>query len=126
MQKIKVIKYPCIYYLFKGEEIVYVGSTANIYSRIAKHIKTKDFDSFTYRKVTNKDIFEVEAREIIKHQPKLNLTLPASIYWSQSKAKSRGVCAVDYKYAWRDSTQLHFNGAAQIHVKYLSKYLIGE
>jgi hypothetical protein len=37
---------PCIYALYKNEEIVYIGQTISFLSRISYHIKDKDFDSF--------------------------------------------------------------------------------
>jgi len=44
---------PCIrrgivYFLFKRKEIVYVGSTLNLWVRLDTHKKVKDFDRFTF------------------------------------------------------------------------------
>lgn len=37
---------PCIYFLFQGDELVYIGqSQKNPLSRIERHKKTKEFDS---------------------------------------------------------------------------------
>lgn len=38
-----------VYFLFKGEELVYIGKAKSIYSRIGQHVvSSKDFDSWDY------------------------------------------------------------------------------
>lgn len=37
-----------VYFLFKGDDVVYVGQSKNILRRVGDHTETKDFDSFGY------------------------------------------------------------------------------
>ena len=63
-----------IYYLFDGGEIVYIGKSKNVLSRIGSHVSNKKivFDSYAIN-----DNFEGESRifeilEIRKYKPKYN------------------------------------------------------
>lgn len=42
------VKNSGVYFLIKGQRVVYVGQSVNVYARVASHAPTKDFDSFTY------------------------------------------------------------------------------
>ena len=37
-----------IYFLIKGMKVVYVGQSRSVFSRVSDHLKTKDFDGFSY------------------------------------------------------------------------------
>lgn len=67
-----------IYYLIKGDEIVYVGQARNIFSRISTHImeKEKDFDYCTVISIPYENLSEVETEEIFKHRPIYNTNIP--------------------------------------------------
>lgn len=64
-----------VYFLFNGEEVVYVGCGVNILRRIAEHSFTKTFDSWAWLplpSVTLVDLRAVEAAYILALKPRLN------------------------------------------------------
>lgn len=62
-----------VYFLLKGDEIVYIGSTHNLNFRLEYHLRTKDFDSFYYVQTKDdKTMLQVEAENIINYCPKYN------------------------------------------------------
>jgi len=63
-----------IYFLFKDDELVYVGKSENILGRIGTHTKEKQglFDHYAYF-VTDGDIGRLEAEYIHKYDPILNV-----------------------------------------------------
>lgn len=65
-----------VYFLLKGDEIVYIGSTRNLNFRMEYHYKTKDFDYIYYIKTRDEEtMFRVEAENIINYNPKYNKLL---------------------------------------------------
>ncbi len=65
---------PSIYFLFCGEELVYIGQSVSLSSRISTHRQEgyKAFDRVFYMPVEYERLDEVERREIIKHRPRYN------------------------------------------------------
>lgn len=63
---------PAVYFLYKGDEIVYVGQTNNLLRRVASHFGFKDFDHFSYIACRKEELTELERRAILKYRPKLN------------------------------------------------------
>jgi excinuclease UvrABC nuclease subunit len=62
-----------IYFLFDKEELVYVGQSNNVNSRIRQHCGKVDFDSFGYIMVPiDKELRNLEAYFIHKYKPKHN------------------------------------------------------
>jgi len=61
-----------VYFLINKGQIVYVGQSTNIHMRIAKHIGTKDFDSFHFVECDRSILDEVEAAYIVALDPPLN------------------------------------------------------
>lgn len=64
-----------VYFLIKNNEIVYVGQSTDIFSRISVHRKTKDFDSYNYilfPEVSDEKLNNLEAEYIGKFTPKYN------------------------------------------------------
>ena len=76
-----------IYFLIKGEEIVYVGQTTNGLTRITQHCADKNFDYYSIEKCQITNLDNLEARYIVEFNPKYNSsTLPKnSIYWPKKK-----------------------------------------
>jgi len=66
-----------IYFLTKGEEVVYIGKSENNFlSRISEHIKHKDFDDVYYKSFSMPNVAEqYEKNFIIKYRPKQNKVL---------------------------------------------------
>ena len=70
---------PCVYFLVKGEAVVYIGKTVNIQARIEHHKKdeNKDFDDVFF--IPAKDEQEMDAleRKLIRaFEPPLNKAIP--------------------------------------------------
>ena len=65
-----------IYFLYKGNEVVYVGQSVNIENRIQEHRGSKDFDSYNYVLCDRGELNEKEAYYILKHRPSYNVNLP--------------------------------------------------
>lgn len=71
-----------IYYLISEEgEIVYIGKTISLRSRIASHLKDKIFKRVWYKKVSLDFLDEEEKEQIIKRLPKYNKTIPNDPFW---------------------------------------------
>lgn len=116
----------CVYYLFRGIEIVYIGSTYNLNCRLSSHSKTKDFDSYSFTSVREWNQFDLEAREILKYKPIFNKSLPSSLYWSQSKSKSNNVYARYFKESCRVHGSVVFLGTVYVESKYLVEFIGAE
>ncbi len=69
-----------IYFLINGKEIVYVGQSLDIHSRITQHNKDilKTFDSFSILECPAEYLSILEAHYIFKFHPFLNSTLPTN------------------------------------------------
>lgn len=62
-----------IYALWDQGEIVYIGQSTQLYSRLQTHKRTKDFDSFSFFECGNKQEMDiVESNLIIELEPKYN------------------------------------------------------
>lgn len=61
-----------IYFLIDKNEVVYVGQSKDIYTRINTHRKHKVFDTFTYIRCPKDMLNIVETRYIKRLEPKLN------------------------------------------------------
>lgn len=72
----KVTKTPCVYFLFDGEDLVYIGKTDNIFYRIGTHLTEgqKKFDRFEMFETKNND--RLEALLITLLKPKYNKLVP--------------------------------------------------
>jgi excinuclease UvrABC nuclease subunit len=69
-----------IYFLIHGSEVVYVGQSVDIYSRISQHSKDvlKTFDSFSILECPAEHLGILEAHYIFKFHPLLNTTFPTN------------------------------------------------
>ena len=65
--------WPGIYLLMKDEEVIYVGQTTNIYSRMRRH-HVKDFDSILFLPFNKELMNKCELFYIQRFQPKMNST----------------------------------------------------
>ena len=66
-----------VYLLFRDCEIVYIGESKCIYTRIAQHVQdeAKQFDSFKFIRVKGRKARLRKERQMIKrHRPLLNVT----------------------------------------------------
>lgn len=83
--KIKVIR--GIYFLFKDNELVYIGQSEDIYKRVPSHLFSKDFNNWNYIEYVNDDLNTLEAEFILKYRPKHNKSIPMNNTWL-----SQGIC----------------------------------
>jgi predicted house-cleaning noncanonical NTP pyrophosphatase (MazG superfamily) len=60
-----------VYFLIKDDEIVYIGQSINIASRVASH-KDKDFDSMSFVACQKEELDILESLYILAYQPALN------------------------------------------------------
>lgn len=74
-----------IYILFKDSEIVYIGQSKNIDSRLSGHYaeKTKEFNAFTFIPFVGSDdaLTDLEAAYIVTYTPVYNRNIPPNNYW---------------------------------------------
>lgn len=82
--KIRMIR--GIYFLFDGDEIVYIGQSENIYKRVGTHLSDKIFDSWNYIEYPDENLDELEAEYILKYKPKYNQSIPSNSIWLSSGA----------------------------------------
>lgn len=115
-----------VYYLYRGVDIVYVGSTSSLYTRVSSHLNTKDFDSYSFFEVNEDERFDIEAREILKYLPVMNKSLPPSMYWSQKKSKSNGVYARYFKHACIEDGCVVFLGTVYVKSEHLIRFIGAE
>ena len=73
-----------IYFLYRKDEIQYIGQTVNILSRIGSHRQDKDFDKVFFLPVeADSTLLEyIEMRFIDFYKPPLNKTCRASYHYS--------------------------------------------
>lgn len=64
-----------IYFLLKGEEVVYVGKATNFIDRLIAHIDDKDFDSYSVVECSKDEIDELETEYIYEYMPIYNKTI---------------------------------------------------
>jgi prophage regulatory protein len=76
LRKIELTSLCGIYFLFSGNEIVYIGQSINVFSSIAQHQNIKDFDAFTYIEIPQSELDAFEAEYISQYKPKLNRAMP--------------------------------------------------
>ena len=68
---------PCIYMLYRGDNIVYIGQTECLARRISEHLQSdKEFDSFVVHSFVSDQYIRLKKEEILirKHKPKYNVT----------------------------------------------------
>ena len=72
-----------IYFLFDGDEIVYIGQSVNILARVGVHFfdKNKQFNSFAYIEYPLGTLAELEAEYILIFVPKYNANPPGNSKW---------------------------------------------
>lgn len=62
-----------IYFLYQGEELIYIGKSKNIFGRVGSHCAHgREFDSWTYAPVEQDEILQAERKAIEKYRPRLN------------------------------------------------------
>lgn len=67
-----------VYFLISEDEVVYVGQSVNVYSRIYEHSKLKKFEKYAYIQCPEPMLDKLESLYIHLLQPKLNGNLTGS------------------------------------------------
>lgn len=73
--KLSEVYYPCVYFLIRNGEIVYVGQTNKGLERAISHVKDKSFDSIGIIKCKEEELNEKETFYIAKYRPLYNKCL---------------------------------------------------
>lgn len=68
----KINEFTGIYFLIRGSNVVYVGQSKNIYSRIAAHSSSKSFDSMAWIACNAEKLDSLESLYIHFFKPELN------------------------------------------------------
>lgn len=66
-----------IYFLYRARELVYIGQSINVVSRIGTHLKegVKEFDSYKYLEIGPEvELTPIEIYFIRKYKPKYNIS----------------------------------------------------
>ena len=92
----KPFVYPGVYFLLQDEEVIYVGQSTDIPSRVLSHRRSKDFDRYATMPVPRGWLSEVEAEYILHYQPELNRSLPKN-RWYQSAADASKTLGISSK-----------------------------
>lgn len=79
LRKLEVFAISAVYFLMQAGEVVYVGRTRNLASRLAEHYRMKDFDDVFYLPTNPKLLNRRERKYIRMLHPKLNRLHEASI-----------------------------------------------
>lgn len=82
------VYYPCVYFLMRNGEIVYVGQTNKGLERAISHTKDKIFDSIGVIKCKEEELNEKETYYIAKYKPLYNKCLTNALS-AKKKIKSR-------------------------------------
>jgi hypothetical protein len=67
-----VLDVACVYLLYRGKSIVYIGQSRNFYSRIQNHKKTKDFTHFRCLRCHPQRLDYWEGKLIFEYKPEYN------------------------------------------------------
>ena len=73
LRRNKISRNPVVYFLFQGDECVYVGQTVNLQSRLVAHISNGiQFDSYSHIECEHDQLAATELKYIGAIMPKLN------------------------------------------------------
>ena len=89
-QRLQPPNYSGVYFLRRGEEIVYVGQSKNVACRIADHINKKFFDSILIMSVPLEALSSVETYWIGRLKPVLNRPMGEIGYNGSESPRSKG------------------------------------
>lgn len=74
-----------VYFLFKGEECVYVGKSRRLHLRVAEHTQ-KDFDTYTWLACSEAEASVLEVHYIMLLRPRLNIQWNDAAFSRKPKA----------------------------------------
>lgn len=67
-----------VYFLFKGDELVYIGQSVSVHSRVETHrsLRLIDFDAYAFHACERDQLKRIEAIQIRHYKPKYNIQQP--------------------------------------------------
>lgn len=74
-----------VYFLVLGKEVVYVGQSEDVHSRISAHERTKEFDSTFVVPCEQSGLSHMESRYIVSLRPRLNYSANGTLVLPLSK-----------------------------------------
>ena len=77
--KFSIYNGPAVYFLWLGEEIIYIGQARKLLTRIGEHARRKNFDSVSYVPCLIRELRFLEEEAIVALKPKLNKQLIGGI-----------------------------------------------
>ena len=78
-----VIATPCVYFLYDGDELVYVGKSNHGVFRVYQHLGSKRFTHYAIQNCDVEYMDELEQAYIKLYRPKYNLVVPRKTHpWS--------------------------------------------
>ena len=90
--KVKAIEKKFIYFLKMDGVVVYIGQSSSLESRLRKHSRDKQFDDFDYIECLPEDANNLEAENIVRHNPKYNWNLPKNDLYKSEYCFKSTVC----------------------------------
>ena len=114
--------YSGIYFLLNDDEIVYVGISEDVYTRIAKHRKEgkKKFNRVTVFQVEDEKLrSDLEVEYIVHLAPKYNKNIPRSDKWTTINVLFRDLYYPDNKQTVALSTYIERSGIQDVNGYYL-------
>lgn len=74
-----------IYFLLAAGEIIYIGQSREVYSRIRRHKSDKAFDGYFVHECSESELYGLEAHYIAKFSPPINKSKPGGKRWEYIK-----------------------------------------
>lgn len=79
-----------VYFIYKGNNIVYIGKTTNIHRRLMEHKTRFKFDEFNYIEcIDNAEMRAMEFYYISNLRPKYNVYFKDTSFWSRKELKNK-------------------------------------
>lgn len=88
LPKTDIRKIRGVYFLYRGDKLVYIGSSQDIINRIPTHFKTKEFDSYKYIEINGTiKVAKIETELIRKYKPDYNIAVLYAPKGTEVKSK---------------------------------------
>ena len=93
-----------VIFLFQDDEVVFIGQSDNVFSRIEEYKTTKEFTAWNYIKAPKEDLADLVAKYIIQFKPRLNNIVPPNSVWvSKNSLKVKyGLSKTSFNKALKD------------------------
>ena len=90
--KIKKAEKMFIYFLKMDGVVVYVGQSSSLEKRLLSHKRDKEFNDFDYTECLPEDANNLEARNIVRYNPKYNWNLPKNDLYKSAHFFKSTIC----------------------------------